>query len=71
MGRVIQSPDGRFIGEAIQTDAAINPDNSGGPLLDLQGRVIGVNSQIISLDRGLASRHQGFLSSAANWVMRT
>ncbi|MBC7252284.1 MAG: trypsin-like peptidase domain-containing protein [Anaerolineae bacterium] len=48
LGRVIESPDGRFIGEAIQTDAAINPGNSGGPLLDLEGRGIGVNSQIIS-----------------------
>jgi len=49
LGRIIQSPEGdRFIGEAIQTDAAINPGNSGGPLLDLQGRVIGVSSQIIS-----------------------
>jgi S1-C subfamily serine protease len=49
LGRVIDSPEGnRFIGEAIQTDAAINPGNSGGPMLDLNGRVIGVNSQIIS-----------------------
>jgi len=48
LGRVIQSPDGRFIGEALQTDTPINPGNSGGPLLTLGGEVIGVNSQIIS-----------------------
>jgi S1-C subfamily serine protease len=68
LGRVIQSPeDNRFIGEAIQTDAAINPGNSGGPLLDLRGRVIGVNSQIISPSR--ASAGIGFAVSA-NTVQR-
>lgn len=54
--------DDRFIGEAIQTDAAINHGNSGGPLLDLQGRVIGINSQIISPSG--ASSGIGFAVSA-------
>ncbi len=67
LGRVIQSPDDRFIGEAIQTDAAINPGNSGGPLLDLDGKVIGVNSQIISPSR--ASAGIGFAVSS-NTVRR-
>jgi S1-C subfamily serine protease len=70
LGRIIQSPDttsNRFIGEAIQTDAAINPGNSGGPLLDLQGRVIGVNSQIISPSQ--ASAGIGFAVSS-NTVRR-
>jgi putative serine protease PepD len=46
LGRTISAPNGATIGGAIQTDAALNPGNSGGPLLDALGRVVGVNSQI-------------------------
>lgn len=48
LGRTIESMTGRTIRGVIQTDAAINPGNSGGPLLDSFGRLIGINTQIIS-----------------------
>ena len=67
VGRTIGSLTPFSIPQAIQTDAAINPGNSGGPLLDLSGRVIGVNSQIISPSR--ASAGIGFAVSS-NTVRR-
>ena len=48
LGREIKSQTDRTITDVVQTDAAINPGNSGGPLLDSAGRLIGVNTQIVS-----------------------
>ena len=49
VGRTLRSGSSQFtVPEVIQTDAPINPGNSGGPLLDRRGRVVGINTQIIS-----------------------
>src|SRR5882762_2301663 len=50
--RPIRAPNNRLIEGAIQTDASINMGNSGGPLLDSHGRMIGINSQILSPSGG-------------------
>ncbi len=66
VGRAMRSQDGRLIENMIQHAAPLNPGNSGGPLVDSRGRVVGINTAIIAMAQGL-----GFAvpANTAKWVI--
>ncbi|HEX8990230.1 MAG TPA: trypsin-like peptidase domain-containing protein [Anaerolineales bacterium] len=66
LGRAMRSQTGRLIESVIQTDVPLNPGNSGGPLVDTRGRVVGVNSAIIRPAQGISL---AIPVKTASWVV--